>query len=76
MAPNFIKKVVIPMQKNRTHISKIATIHILRNQFSKAKIRRGILPKKREESSADFVYRVGSFSAVSFSSAKNISTFF
>lgn len=32
--------------------------------------------QKWEESSADFVYRVGSFSAVSFSSAKNISTFF
>ena len=60
------------------HLVELAppNIHILRNQFSKAKICRGLLPKKREESSADFVYRVGSFSAVSFSSAKNISTFF
>lgn len=44
--------------------------------FQKQKSAEESSRKKREESSADFVYRVGSFSAVSFSSAKNISTFF
>ena len=44
--------------------------------FQKQKSAEESSRKKREESSADFVYRVGSFSAVSFSSAKNRSTFF
>ena len=70
LAEDVLQEVFLYVAKN------FSKIHILRNQFSKAKIRRGLLPKKREESSADFVYRVGSFSAVFFSSAKNISTFF
>lgn len=55
---------------------KMKAFTFLEISFQKQKSAEESSRKKREESSADFVYRVGSFSAVSFSSAKNISTFF
>ena len=44
--------------------------------FQKQKSAEESSRKKREGSSADFVYRACPFSVVLFSSAKNISTFF
>ena len=64
----------VPMQATRFFKTLLFTF--LEISFQKQKSAEESSRKKREESSADFVYRVGSFSAVSFSSAKNISTFF